>query len=46
VAAPLDEGNWWLAFVFNHAQLFAPVTCAKAASLMVVPISDSSLTTY
>ena len=26
--------------------LFAPVTCAKAASLMLVPISVSSLATY
>src|ERR1035438_6646365 len=30
----------------DHAQLFAPVTCAKASSLMLVPMSFSSLVTY
>ena len=30
----------------GHAQLFAPVTCEKAAWLMDVPISDSIFVTY
>src|SRR2546430_3886907 len=30
----------------DHAQLLAPVTCAKAAWLMEVPISDSIFVTY
>src|SRR6185437_10977568 len=33
-------------FIGRRVQLFAPVTCAKAASLMVVPMLDSSLVTY
>src|SRR5580704_5405655 len=54
VAAPQDEGNSGSdgGYAFSdHAQLLlvslaAPVTCATAASLMVVPISFSSLPTY
>src|SRR6185436_15613553 len=30
----------------DYAQLLAPVTCAKAAWLMEVPITDSILATY
>src|SRR6185369_9267286 len=41
VVAPQDKES-----VIDHAQLLAPVTCAKAAWLMVVPISDSIFVTY
>src|SRR5256885_1443804 len=47
IACFQEWGASWRMTPLDHAQLlFAPVTCAKAAWLMEVPIADSILVTY